>query len=414
MTTAHALSRLLRHAQTTAPDDVVSTLAEGAALLAGRQVVLHLVDYEHSVLQPTPAWTADGAVVLPASIEGTMAGRCFRDQQLLEAERDGAVQVWVPVSERAERLGVLAFVVPRLDEPGRDLCAELGLLAGQLILSSSAYCDRFHVRRRRRDMSLAAEMQWSLLPPLSFSCAGTSLAGLLEPAYDVGGDCFDYAYDDGVLHLAVFDAMGHGLPSSVLSSLAVGAYRHERRRATPLAVLLGAMDHAVQSLMGDAFVTALVGELQTATGQLRWTSAGHPPPLLLRAGRVLPQPEQSTSLPLGLSPLPAPEAGVQVLQLEPGDRVLVHTDGVVEARSPAGVEFGRERLGDLFARESASGALPAEVLRRLTHDCLHFQGGRLRDDATLLLLEWAGPARSQAASALRDAPVGAPEPRRGR
>ena len=83
--------------------------------------------------------------------------------------------------------------------------------------------------------------------------------------------------------------------------------------------------------------------------------------------------------------------GLLVLNHEYVDTVLLYPDGVVEARSPEGEEFGVERLMDLLVRESASGLLASEVLRRLVVGCLDFQGGRLRDDATLLLVEWAGP-----------------------
>lgn len=78
-------------------------------------------------------------------------------------------------------------------------------------------------------MGLAAEMQWSLLPPISFAAAGMTSAGLLEPAYEVGGDCFDNAYNSGVLDLVVLDTVGHGLTSAVLASLLVGAHRHGPR-----------------------------------------------------------------------------------------------------------------------------------------------------------------------------------------
>lgn len=392
MTTAHALARLLRDAQHAAPDDVVALLAEGARLLGGRDLVLYLIDYEQHVLQPTPDRLEHGGEVLPASVLGTMAGRCFSTQALLEAPHDHGVQLWVPVSERAERLGVLAITVESLDDEGRELAEELGLVAALLVLASSSYCDRFHLQRRRQDMDLAAEMQWALLPPLTFSCGGTTVAGLLEPAYEVGGDCFDYALNGSTLSFAVFDAMGHGLPSSVISGLAVGAYRHARRTGVPLVGLLPDMEAAIAGLMGDTFVTTLAGELDVRTGTLSWVSGGHPSPLVLRDGSPLPDPEVAGSLPLGLGLLHHGERAVPTeLSLQPGDRVLLYTDGVVEARSPAGEEFGVDRLADLLVRESASGLLPSEVLRRLVHGCLEFQGGRLRDDATLLLLEWAGP-----------------------
>jgi serine phosphatase RsbU (regulator of sigma subunit) len=392
-TPTRALARLLRHAQTTAPDDVVATLVEGARLLGGRDVVLYLVDYEQLRLQPTPDRLDHGEHVDVADVAGSMAGRCFSSQVRLESDRDGEIQVWVPVSERAARLGVLALTVPHLDDQARELCDELGLLAAQLVLTASAYCDRFHLQRRRRDLSLAAEMQWALLPPLTFAYDGTTVAGLLEPAYDVGGDCFDYAMNGRVLHLGVFDAMGHGLPSSVTAGLAVGAYRHGRRSGHPLPLVLAGMDAAVEHVLGDSFATALIAELNIHTGILRWLSAGHPPPMVARDGSVLSDLAQATSFPLGLGLADdVGEMTASELQLQPGDRVLLYTDGVVEARSPGGEEFGEQRLGDLFVRQNASGLLPSEVLRRLVAACLEFHQGPLRDDATILLLEWAHPA----------------------
>ena len=392
MTTVRTLARLLRDAQTAAPEDVVATLLEGARSLGGRDLVLYLIDYEQQVLQPNPDLLADGQPILPASVLGTMAGRCFATQVLLEAPVDGGVNVWVPVTERAQRLGVLALTVDALDEQGCEFAEELGLLAALLVMAASPYSDHYHLQRRRQEMNLAAEMQWSLLPPLAFRAGGTTVAGLLEPAYEVGGDCFDYALNGDRLSLAVFDAMGHGLPSSVISSLAVGAYRHARRTGVALARLFPAMDDAVAGLMGDTFVTVLAAELDTRTGRFSWTSAGHPCPLVVRSGSVLPDVDQAPGLPLGLGLL-AHDDTVQPaeLSLQPGDRVLLFTDGVVEARSPEGEEFGLEHLMDLFVRESASGRHASEVLRRLVRACRDFQGGRLRDDATLLLLEWAGP-----------------------
>ncbi len=392
MTTVRALARLLRHAQTTSPEDVVSTLVEGARLLGGRDLLLYLVDYEQQVLHPTPDRLPDGEPVGAASIAGTMAGRCFTSQSLLEHPLEDGVQVWVPVSERAERLGVLALTLDGLDEEGRALSEELGLLAALLVKAAAGYCDRFHLLRRRTDLTLAAEMQWSLLPPLTFSYDGTTVAGLLEPAYEVGGDCFDYALNGDRLSLAVFDAMGHGLPSSVQAGLAVGAYRHARRTGVPLPEVFSTMDTALAGLTGDSFVTALAAELDVRSGRLTWLSAGHPSPLVVREGSVLPEPPQLPALPLGLGmPTRGERAAPARIDLQPGDRVLFFTDGVVEARNPEGEQFGTDRLADLFVRESGSGLLASEVLRRLVRACLDFEGGRLRDDATLLLLEWAGP-----------------------
>ncbi len=386
------VAHLLRRAQSAAPEDVVGTLTEGARMIGGRDLVLYLVDYEQVLLQPTPDRLEHGEVVQPASLEGTMAGRCFTNQETLQAVRDGEVQLWMPVTERADRLGVLAVTLAAADRAAVDFAEELGLLAAQLVLSASSYCDRFHLQRRRKDLNLAAEMQWGLLPPLAFAHNGTAVAGLLEPAYEVGGDCFDYSLNGTTLSLAVFDAMGHGLSSAMLSGLAVSAYRHSRRVGEPLAGLLPAMDEAIEGLMGDAFVTVLAAELDIVSGRLSWLAAGHPSPIIARGGQTLPDGERARILPVGMGIGSVPAVTPVETSLEPGDLVLFYTDGVVEARSPSKGEFGLDRLRDLFAREAASGLLPSEMLRRLIHACLDWQEDRLRDDATLLLLEWAGPA----------------------
>lgn len=126
------------------------------------------------------------------------------------------------------------------------------------------------------------------------------------------------------------------------------------------------------------------------TGWLRWISAGHLPLLLLRQGRLVKTLAGRPATPMGLRLLSGSPA-VHGEQLEPGDRVIVYTDGVVEARHH-GQFFTEERLADFVVRESASGYSPPEVLRRLIRAVLDHQQGRLQDDATILLLEWSAAA----------------------
>ena len=117
MTAMRAFARLLRAAHARSPEDVVPTLEEGAVAFGARALVLYLIDYEQVVLQPTPE-RLDGVEVPPASVVGTMAGRCFSTQEVLEAPAGDGLQLWVPVSEPAQRLGVLTLVV---DEGGPAL-----------------------------------------------------------------------------------------------------------------------------------------------------------------------------------------------------------------------------------------------------------------------------------------------------
>ena len=134
-------------------------------------------------------------------------------------------------------------------------------------------------------MNLAAEMQWDLLPPLSFSSPELAIAGLLEPAYFVAGDAFDYSLNGEMLGFAIIDAMGHGVHSTLASTLALGAFRYGRRRGLDLTVIAEHIDDAVaEQFHGDCFVTGHLASLDVGTGELRWVNAGHPPPLLHAGG----------------------------------------------------------------------------------------------------------------------------------
>jgi serine phosphatase RsbU (regulator of sigma subunit) len=239
-------------------------------------------------------------------------------------------------------------------------------------------------------MDLAAELRWATLPPLTFINDRVAISGLLEPAYEIAGDAFDYAVNGDVAHLAVVDAMGHGLEASRMANLAVGSYRHSRRRDHDLIATFRAMDAVIADQFGpERFVTGQLAQLNLGSGRLAWVNAGHPRPLLLRGDEPVDELRGETCLPFGLGSVPAEAAEVSLV---PGDIVLFMTDGVLEARSPEGQLFGRTRLARLLIEAVASGDVPAEVMRRLCHSVLEHQRGRLQDDASLLLLMWNGPA----------------------
>ena len=258
-----------------------------------------------------------------------------------------------------------------------------------LVVSKGAYTDFFELLRRTSAMSLAGELLWGLVPPLVLASDGFVLSALLEPCYDVGGDAFDYAFNHGVLHFAVFDAMGHGLGAAGMASRALSAYRHSRRNADAPAAAYTAIDAALagQEELASRFVTALIAELDIATGTLRWISAGHPAPLLLRGGRLVKTLEVAPSPPLGLGLAGGPPVEARE-SLEPGDMVLLFTDGLTEARRPGGELFTAERLGEFIEREAASGRAAPEILRRLREAIIERGAGALQDDATAVLVEW--------------------------
>jgi serine phosphatase RsbU (regulator of sigma subunit) len=389
---AAIIGDLLRRAALTPPDLLAADVANALHDAGGNHLALFVVDYEQETLQPI-ALGGDLLDERPkgVTIEGSMAGRSFKAQQVLSADMEDGWRVWAPVRERAERIGVLELGFPAVTtDAERDellaLADDLGLLVGHLTHTAGRYTDLIELRRRRRPMNLAAEMQWDLLPPLAFSVPDLAIAGLLEPAYFVAGDAFDYSLNGEVLGFAIIDAMGHGVQSTLASTLALGAFRYGRRRGLELPVIAEHMDDAVaEQFHGDCFVTGHLATLDVGTGDLRWVNAGHPPPLLVRGPKVVAELSCDPCLPFGL--------GISIAQigqcrLQPGDRVLFYSDGAIEARPDAGNQFGLERLVSEVEQFIGAGILPAETLRRLAARLRQHRGGELEDDATLVFLEW--------------------------
>ncbi len=379
---------LLRQAQAQRPDHLTALLAHHARSIGAHEVTLLLLDYSQAQLMPP----ADSSLS-PASVDGTTAGSCFVTQRVLTESEPSGLRVWVPVTERSQRLGVLAvhLASDTVDDDAMRSLQHLGDLAALLLSTASAYCDSYQGQRRSHSLELPAEMQWALLPPLSFCCPGLEVTGMLEPAYDIGGDCLDYSLDGDTLSVAMFDAMGHGLSSAVLAHLAIGAYRHGRRSGDDLLALRSRVDAVIAEQFEDTFVTALLAQLDVASGELVWHSAGHPYPLVLRDGMVLDGPPERFALPLGLRVDGSdPVAEASTMTLEAGDQVLMYTDGVVEGRNAEGFHFGLPQLTELFLKHAASGYPRNEVLRRLVAEVHAWQGGELRDDAALLLIKWWG------------------------
>jgi serine phosphatase RsbU (regulator of sigma subunit) len=385
------VTRLLLEHQKAQPDAFVDTIAAALAGIGGRDVALFLIDYAHVALTPHPDRLAHGTTPQVASLDGSMAGRAFTSGTALAEEREDGWHVWVPVTEQSDRLGVLAMTLPRWDDEIEFLCCELGLAAAPLLLASARYTDLPHLLRRRKEMDLAAEMQWSLLPPLSFAAAGLSIAGLLEPAYEVGGDSFDYAFNAGSLDFAVLDSVGHGLASAILAALLIGAYRHGRREGDGLAHIAERIDAAVRTVPGTTvFATGILGRLDAPSGRLTWITCGHALPLLVRDGSLLEQAAVRPGLPLGMGALGSVVGDLVEIQLQPGDGVLIYTDGVTDSNMPDGTLFGEERLRDLLAREHRAGATPQEVVRRLVRTAIEHSATTLRDDATMVYIRWDG------------------------
>jgi hypothetical protein len=387
---------LLRRTHLSTPSDTPAVIADQARCIGARDVALYLIDYDLSMLMPVPGGAA--GTPAPLSVHGTVAGRAFAGTSILRAQGEvpGQQRLWLPLLDGTERLGVMGMTFDEEALADRIVaaCERYAHLVALLIVTKAGYGDAFEVTRRRQPMTIASELVWALAPPLVFATDGLALAAMLEPCYDNGGDALDYAVNDRMLHVAVFDAMGHGLAAAGVAAFALSAYRYSRRSGSDLLETYAAMHEAVGRQFPDTrFVTALIAQLDLDTGRLSWISAGHPPPLVIRGGRrartlkTVPAPPLSVASPGG-PPTVASES------LEPADLLLLYTDGLTEARDPDGEMFTIERLGQFIEREAAAGQTAPETLRRLRHAVIGREAAELRDDATAVLLEWQSNAET--------------------
>ena len=382
-----AVRRLLDLKHRGRPEDLPPALAEVAPLLGALSIAVLLIDYEQITLWPLKG--SDPATVEALTVDGSLAGNAFSRAQLVHRENDEGIQLWLPLLHGAERLGVIEVRAKReLDGAQRRDLQVIAALCAELIASRQFYGDAVEHTRRRMPMQLAAEIIWNQLPPLTFATNDTVVTAVLEPCYDVGGDAFDYAANGDILHIALFDTVGHGISASALTTLTLNTYRNARRSGLSLEDTYRSIDKWIRSQYNGAFVTALMAELDTRTGRYRRISAGHPAELRLRDGASLLSLPTPTALPLGLGHMVKRGPGVTEVDLERGDTLVLYTDGITEARDAEGTLFGVDKLTDFMIKAVAANTSPAETMRHLIHTIVSYENGELRDDATAALIQW--------------------------
>ncbi|GAA2214202.1 PP2C family protein-serine/threonine phosphatase [Nonomuraea monospora] len=386
-----------------AMEDVPGLVAEHARRAGFSQTMVYVADLQQQHLVPLPGQRdASGEPLEPIGIDTTVAGRAYRDVEIVHARHvadpaDGETaqpppagaeprRLWVPLLDGTERVGVLGVTVPPGAPAAELLAAQLGSLVALLVISKRAHSDSYARLVRARPMTLSAEVLWNLLPSGTFANDQVVVSTALEPAYEVGGDAYDFAIDGDTLHVSIFDAMGHDTSAGLTATIAMGACRNNRRQGEDLAGTTEAIDAAIAEQFTGRFATGILADLNLRTGWLSWVNRGHHPPLVLREGRQVATLDSEPDPPMGFRM--GVRTGLLRYQLQPGDRLLFYTDGVIEAQSPKGELFGLERFIDFIVRREADGMSAPETLRRLIQTIMEHQRGRLQDDATVVTVEW--------------------------
>ncbi|MEU4832899.1 PP2C family protein-serine/threonine phosphatase [Streptosporangium sp. NPDC023615] len=401
--TARMLTGLLKASHLCALEEVPPLVTEYAAHAGLGEVLIYLADLQQEVLRLLTGHGKDAGGetdghAAELRIDATLAGRGFQESRVLFHRAGGDDEAgqghwWMPLLDGTERLGVLRVEAPAdIGEEGQETMRALAAAVALIVASKRAHSDSYARLVRTRRMHVAAEMQWKLTPPLTFANTEVVISAALEPAYEVGGDAFDYAVGGDLVHLGIFDAMGHDVSAGLTASLALAACRNNRRQGMDLAANSETIEKVLIAEFGRAtrFVTAVLAELHVPTGMLTWINRGHYPPVVIRGGRAITTLGCPPAHPMGL------DFGLPVTlcreQLQPGDRVLFYTDGITEARNRTGQEFGLQRFVDFIVRHHSDGLPVSETLRRLIHHVLRYHDGRLQDDATVLMVEWHGSA----------------------
>jgi serine phosphatase RsbU (regulator of sigma subunit) len=384
------LREVLRTTAAASPVESIDVMADGLADLTGATEVQFLITnvtrravvrFAGSFANAARVRQDDGRVPVIA-LRGTNYERVLRGQQVLRLAEDGGERILVPVTESGDALGVIELRLPYTADARAvaDIVTVADALASTVI-ASRRHSDLLDWAQDTSPFSLAAEIQRRLLPG-SYTCetSGFTVAGWLEPANAVGGDTFDYALDRDTLHLSVTDAVGNDVNAALLASVLLGSLRNARRRGADLGRQARMANDALSAhARCGQFVTGQLARLDVHSGTLTLVNAGHPFPFRVRDGRVT-EIELEIEMPFGL--YPGRDLRLQSIQLEPGDRVVLVTDGMLERNA--------EDLDLPALLHQEAGTRARELVYELAEAVLHATGGDLTDDATVLCLDWRG------------------------
>lgn len=384
------LPRLLTAAETAAPADAVDVVAEDLRRrFQATKVSFLIVDLTGKAVARLSTAGAVGGERETERIPlfGSVYEQVIRTQRLYQAATSRGQRMIIPVTNRGDAIGLLELVLPT--DCGEDVLDAVGEAAHALayvVIANGRFTDFYTWGKRSRPPTLAAEIQYQLLPAsLSCEAAQFTLCGSLEPSEDLSGDTFDYTVDRDTLHLSVTDPMGHDIDAALAATVLVGALRGARRVGAGLAEQARRADQALAE-HGQGHATGQLLRINLHTGQAQLVNAGHPWPLRVRKG-VAEVITCEVDHPFGLSAYAPHPHRVQDIDLRPGDRLLMLTDGMLERHG--------QQVDLLDMLEHTRDLHPRETALTLTSAVRDAAGGRLEDDATVMCLDWHGPQETQ-------------------
>lgn len=373
------------------PLDVADVLNKVPPYLLGEQIVseaqrlsgvtsvaLYLVDIDGTLLLRLA-----GAEEFPSELDAPLAvgPEIPREglpglREVIEDALPGSVMA--PLLLRGRALGVLVAV----DAPEAPL-VQLGRQAAAALALANVYTDVYDTARRRKESTPASEIQQDLLPPRVARISGGILAGNVLPGYEIGGDWFDYVENRDGAWIGVADSRGKGTTAAALGAVALGAFRAKRRVDAPLEATALAIHHTMLEVAVEgAFVNVVLGRWHGPSSTFRSITCGYQPPLLITTEGELLELEAAAHPSLGVG-APARRFTVDRRHLEPGERLLLLSDGVLERRNQAGEPFGLEGVRTAIGQADAAAA--ASTVRALEDAITAASADPLEDDATVVV-----------------------------
>jgi sigma-B regulation protein RsbU (phosphoserine phosphatase) len=320
--------------------------------------------------------------ILIISALGVLVARSMRsssvDQDFVVIRRGLLIFVAFAVWENVR--GELGLRLPNIEPIGFvAFLVALGYVAARQTLQRDQ-----QLREIQNELEVAKRIQLSILPAAFPNSANFRVAARYVPMTSVAGDFYDFIVADeqqaGVL---IADVSGHGVPAALIASMVKIAASSQRANAGDPARLLAGMNAILCGNTQNQFVTAAYLHLDSQSRELRYSAAGHPPMLLLRDGKVMDVAENG----LMLAAFDFATYSTAARQLEPGDRLLLYTDGIVVPASAAGEFFGQPALSALL-RQTA-GIAPANAADRIISAVQHWALSQ-EDDLTVLVCDYRG------------------------